>query len=80
MVSKERDIANKTKREEKSVYNTVLITVIKCFCFAKEMKLTDKAFESDCSIVSDINIKYISNYKHKITKTTLQRYYKKVQS
>ena len=31
MVSKERDIANKRKREEKSVYNTALAAAIKRF-------------------------------------------------
>ena len=59
------------------MYNTTLTAAIKRFCFAKEMKLANKAFESCRSIVSDINIKCISNYEHKITRTTLQRYYKK---
>ena len=59
------------------MYNTALTAAIKHFSFAKEMKLANKAFESDRSIVSDINIKHISNYEHKITKTTIQRYYKK---
>ena len=59
------------------MYNTTLTAAIKRFCFAKKMKLANKAFESCRSVVSDINIKYISNYEHKITRTTLQRYYKK---
>ena len=37
IVTKERAIANKRKREEESVYNTTLATVIKRFSFAKEM-------------------------------------------
>ena len=41
------------------------------------MKLANKAFESCQSIVSDINIKYLSKYEHEITRTTLQWYYKK---
>ena len=77
MVCKDRDIANKRKREEESVYNTTLIAAINRFSFAKEMKLANKAFESCRSIVSDININHLSNYVHKIPRTTLQRYYKK---
>ena len=41
------------------------------------MKLANKAFESCHSIVSAINIKYLSNYEHKITRTTQQKYYQK---
>ena len=54
------------------MYNTTLTAAIKRFCFAKEMKLANKAFESCQSIVSDINIKYLSKYEHEITRTTLQ--------
>ena len=77
MVSKERAIASKRKREEDSVYNTALAAAMKRFSVAKEMQLANKAFESCRYIVSDINITYLSNYEHKITRTTLQRYYKK---
>ena len=41
------------------------------------MTLANKAYESCHSIVSAINIKYLSNYEHKITRTTQQRYYQK---
>ena len=41
------------------------------------MKLANKYFESCRTIVSEINLKYLSNYEHKITRTTLQRYFKK---
>ena len=50
---------------------------MKRFSFAKEMQLANTSFETCRYIVSDINIKYLSNYEHKITRTTLQRYYKK---
>ena len=71
MVSKERDLANKRKSEEESVYNTALAAAIKRFSFAKEMQLANKSFESCRYIVSDINIKYLSNFDNKITRTTL---------
>ena len=50
---------------------------MKRFSFANEMQLANKSFESCRYIVSDINIKYLSNFYNKITGTTLQRYYKK---
>ena len=77
MVCKDRDIANKRKGEEESVYNTTLIAAINRCSFAKEMKLANTAFESCRSIVSNININHLFNYVHKIPRTTLQSYYKK---
>jgi len=77
MISKERAILNKRKREEESVYNIALTAAIRRFSFANEMKLANKTFESCRNIVSEINIKYLSNFEHKITRTTLQRYFKK---
>ena len=77
MISKERAILNKRKREEESVYNIALAAAIKRFSFANEMKLANKYFESCRTIVSEINLKYLSNFEHKITRTTLQRYFKK---
>ena len=59
------------------MYNTALAAAIKRFSFAKEMQLANKAFESCRYIVNNISIKYLSNDEHKITRTTLQRYYKK---
>ena len=56
MISKERAILNKRKREEESVYNTALTAAIKRFSFANEMKLVNKYFESCRTIVSEINL------------------------
>ena len=52
MISKERAILNKRKREEESVYNIALTAAIKRFSFANEMKLANKDFESCRTIVS----------------------------
>ena len=38
------------------------------------MKLANKTFESCRNIVSEINIKYLSNFEHKITRTTLRHH------
>ena len=78
MLSKERAISNKRQREKDSIYNTTLSAALFRHENSTKIRLKGKSVEICRVIVDDFNNTLLAHCEKELTKTTLERYAKRV--
>ena len=77
MLSKERNYSNK-KRDDDLAYDTALSTALNRYEYSVNMQLKRKLVESCRTIINNINNTLLASCEQNITRTTLQRYKKRL--
>ena len=77
MLSKERNYSNK-KRDDDLAYDTALSAALDRYEYSVNMQLKRKLVESCRTIINNINNTLLASCEQNITRTTLQRYKKRL--